>query len=132
MDLKDALRRRRSRRKAKEPFSPSLFSHVGGLVRRHRLGEAFCRHLIPMSEAGAEKLVRTLRAEDKPGYEAPLFFLATPGEYEVIQKIIAGLDNPYLAYAHSPEEMLLSPVLWRQRPGLDPETLSGRHYAALL
>jgi hypothetical protein len=132
MDLKDALRRTRNRRKAKEPFSPALFAHVGGLVRRHRLGKDFCRLMGLMTEANAEKLSRTLRAEDKPPYEAPLFFLATSEEYEVIQKIIAGLDNPYLISAHSPEEMLLSPVLWRQRRGLDPEALTSRHYAALL
>ncbi|MFZ2089350.1 MAG: hypothetical protein WAU47_12320, partial [Desulfobaccales bacterium] len=93
--LKDFLRRSRSRSRAKEPFAPSLFSHVGGLVRRHRLGEDFSRLIESMTAAGAENLARVCRNDAKPGYEAPLFFLATDEEYQMIQKIIAGLDNPY-------------------------------------
>jgi hypothetical protein len=44
---------------------------------------------------------------------------------------LSELDNPYLAYARSPEEILLSRPLWQRRPGLDPEALSSRHLAAL-
>jgi hypothetical protein len=132
MDLKDSLRQDRARGKKKEPFSPSLFSHLGGLVRRHRLGEDFCRLIGPLTAAGVEALARACRSPAKPPYEAPLFFLATPEEYQVIQKIIAGLDNPYLFLAHSPEEILLSTALWHKSPGLDPEVLTSRHFAALL
>jgi hypothetical protein len=131
MNLKDSLRQDRARGKVKEPFSPSLFSHLGGLVRRHRLGEDFCRLIGSMTAVGAETLARRCRTEAKPPYEAPLFFLATPEEYRVIQKILADLDNPYLAFAHSPEEILLSAILWQRRPGLDPEVLTSRHFAAL-
>jgi len=132
MNLKDSLRQDRARGKVKEPFPPSLFSHIGGLVRRHRLGEEFCRLLGSMTSAGAETLARRCLSGAKPQYEAPLFFLATRDEYEVIHRIIAALDNPYLSWAHSPEEMLLSTPLWQRRPGLDPEILTSRHFAALL
>jgi hypothetical protein len=84
-----------------------------------------------MTTKGAETLARACRAEAKPLYEAPLFFLATSAEYRVIHQIIEELDNPYLAYARSPEEILLSRPLWQRRPGLDPETLASRHLAAL-
>jgi hypothetical protein len=132
MDLKDSLRQDRARGKVKEPFSPSLFSHVGGLVRRHHLGEDFCRIVESMTAAEAVTLARRRLSEAKPQYGAPLFFLATSVEYLVSQKILTGLDNPYLAFAHSPEEILLSKTLWRRRPGLDPEVLTSRHFAALL
>jgi hypothetical protein len=131
MDLKDSLRRERARGLGKTPLPPSLFSHVGGLVRRHRLGETFHRLLASMTPKGAETLARACRMEAKPRYEAPLFFLATPEEYQVIQQILAELDNPYLAWARSPEEILLSLPLWQRRPGLDQETLAHRHFAAL-
>lgn len=131
MDLKDSLRRQRLRGKEKEPWTPSLFSHLGGLVRRHRLGEEFCQLLGQMTGASAEKVARTCHSVPKAPYEPPLFLLATAEEYQVIQNILAGLDNPYLAWACSPEEILLSPTLWKRRPGLDPETLATRHFAAL-
>jgi hypothetical protein len=132
MDLKDSLRQDRARGKVKEPFSPSLFSHVGGLVRRHHLGLDFCRLIESMTAAGAVTLARRRLAEGKPRYETPLFFLATSAEYLVIQEILAGLDTPFLAFAHCPEEILLSKTLWQRRPGLNPEELTSRHFAALL
>ena len=84
-----------------------------------------------MTATGAETLARACRTEGKPEYEAPLFFLATPEEYQVIHQILSTLDNPYLALARSPEEILLSLPLWQRRPGIDPETLTSRHFAAL-
>jgi hypothetical protein len=131
MDLKESLRRDRDRGQAKSPLAPDLFSQVGGLVRRHRLGEAFCRLMATMSQARAEALARACGSHAKPLYEASLFFLATPEEYQVIDQILSELANPYLAWARSPEEILLSRPLWRRRPGLDPETLNCRHLAAL-
>jgi hypothetical protein len=131
MDLKNFVLRDRVRGKAKAPLPLPLFSHLGGLVRRHNLGETFCRLLGTMTAQGAETLARACRAEAKPAYEAPLFFLATPAEYRVIHQIIEELDNPYLACARSPEEILLSRPLWQRRPGLDPEALASRHLAAL-
>jgi hypothetical protein len=131
MDLKDALRHSRSRGKEKEPFAPTLFSQVGGLVRRHRLGEAFLRLARSMTATQAEDLARRHRSEAKPAYEPPLFFLATPEEYRVIQEILMVMDNPYLAWAHSPEEILLSDPLWHRRADWSPESLAGRHFAEL-
>jgi hypothetical protein len=132
MDLKDSFRRDRLRGKEKEPWAPSLFSQVGGLVRRHRLGEAFCQLLGQMTTASAETLAQTHRSAPKAPFEPPLFFLATAEDYQVIQKILSGLNNPYLAWACSPEEILLSQTLWSRRPGLDPEVLATHHFAALL
>lgn len=129
MDLKESWRRKRER--GKEPFSPSRFSHVGGLVRLYRLGEVFCRLLGALTTAGAEKLARDYQGDAKVPYEPPLFFLATPEEYLVIQEILSGLDNQYLTWAHSPEEILLSQPLWHRSPGLPPEVLANQHFAVL-
>jgi hypothetical protein len=78
-----------------------------------------------------EDLARQHRSEAKPVYAPPLFFLATPEEYRVIQEILAVLTNPYLAWAGSPEEILLSQPLWHRRPDLSPEALADRHFAEL-
>jgi hypothetical protein len=131
MNLKDSVRQSRVRGRAKEPFPPSLFSRLGGLVRRHRLGEAFSRLVGLMTAEQAEKLAQLHRSETKPPYEPPLFFLATPEEYRVIQGILSVLDNPYLAWAQNPEEILFSQPLWRRHPGLSPEVLASHHFAEL-
>ncbi len=131
MDLKATLRHRRARGREKPPFSPSLFSRIGGLVRRYGLGEAFLGLCRALSAAQTEDLARRHGSEAKPLYEPPLFFLATPEEYRLIQEILAVLTNPYLAWAGSPEEILLSQPLWGRRPDLSRETLAGRHFAEL-
>jgi hypothetical protein len=131
MDLKETLRQGRARGREKAPFSPSLFSHVGGLVQRHGLGEAFLGLVHTMTAAQAEDLARRHHSEAKPLYEPPLLFLATGEEYRLIQQILMVMDNPYLAWAHSPEEILLSLPLWSRRPDWSPEALSSRHFAEL-
>ncbi|MGQ9688598.1 MAG: hypothetical protein ACUVXF_07415 [Desulfobaccales bacterium] len=131
MNLKDAVRQSRERGREKEPFCPSLFTQVGGLVRRHGLGEVFLRVMGALNDTQAEVLARRHRGAAKPQYEPPLFFLATQGEYQAIQQILTVLSNPYLRWARSPEELLLSPFLWRRRPDLTPEMLAERHFAEL-
>ena len=131
MDLKARLRQDRAWGRVKEPFSPSFFSHLGGLVRRYRLGEDFARLAGSLTPLQVEVVARKSHNDAKPAYRAPLFFLASPEEYRVIEKILAGLDNPYIVFAHCPEEILLSRTLWEKRPGLAPEELLSRHLAAL-
>ncbi len=131
MDLKETLRHRRARGREKAPFAPSRFSHIGGLVRLHGLGEAFLGLCRALSAAQVEDLARRHRSEAKLVYEPPLFFLATPEEYRVIQEILIVMGNPYLPWARNPEEILLSQPLWRRRPDLSPEALASRHFAEL-
>lgn len=132
MTLKETLRRERAQDKGKTPFPRSLFAHVGGLVRRHRLGADFTRTLRELTPESLQRLVRTFRGAPKPQYEPPLFFLATWEEYQEIKDILAAAPNPYLAYASSPEEILLSGPLFAQNPDLPGETLATRHFASLL
>lgn len=131
MDLKESLRRDRIQGKDKEPWPRSLFVHVGGLVRRHRLGGGFGQNIRQMTATETEAWARAFLTEPKPLYEPPLFFLATPEEYRVIQEILVQAHNPYLAWAFSPEEILLSGPLFAKHPGLESEVLASRHFAAL-
>lgn len=131
LSLKETLLRERAQDKGKAPFLPSLFAHVGGLVRRHRLGGDFTRVLRELSPEGVHHLVQALRRAPKPQYAAPLFFLATLEEYQEINQILAAAPNPYLAFAGSPEEILLSGALYAKHPELSRETLATRHFATL-
>lgn len=131
LSLKETLLRERAKEKGKDPFSPSLFAHVGGLVRRHRLGGNFTRALRELTPEGVHYLVQALRRAPKPPYLAPLFFLATWEEYQEIIHIMAAAPNPYLIFACNPEEILLSGALYDKYPELSRETLASRHFATL-
>jgi hypothetical protein len=132
MDLKEFRQQVQARRRERQPFRRSRFTRVGGVVRRYGLDESFCRLLAGMDQRRAELLARAHASQAKPPYEPPLFFLATPEEYAVIQEILQLQDHPYLAFAHSPEEMLLSGILYTHVPDLDPELLATRHFASLV
>jgi hypothetical protein len=69
--------------------------------------------------------------KSKKSLDLPLFFLVTAEEYQVITDILQHYDNPYLGYAHCPEEILLCGPLYKRCPELSPEVLRCRHFAAL-
>ena len=131
MDIKDALRRQRARGQQKIPLPPSLFSHLGGLVRRHGLGEPFAHLLGSLTDQACGNSGPAIPGGGQGQLRGPLFFLATPAEYRLILRIMAAPDNSYLALAHSPEEILLARPLCLRHPGLAPELLASRHFAAL-
>lgn len=131
MDLKERVRHSRELARRKEPFPLSRFALVGALLRHYGLGRTFLELWRTMTPKQAEELACRYKAAAKPVWEPPLFFLASPEEWDLIQAILASADNPYLDYVRSPEELLLAPFLWRRRPDLSPETLSCRHFGFL-
>ena len=52
-------------------------------------------------------------------------------EYFLIMSIISKVDNSYLKFAHSPEEILLCRPLYRLNPALAPEKLMRYHFETL-
>ena len=68
----------------------------------------------------------------KVTFESPLFSLATAEEYHLTMAIISKVDNPYLQFAHSPEEILLSRPLYHLNPALNSEILKCCHFETLL
>uniref|UniRef100_A0A7V4G7G5 Uncharacterized protein n=1 Tax=Desulfobacca acetoxidans TaxID=60893 RepID=A0A7V4G7G5_9BACT len=132
MDLREIRRQVQARRRVRENFRRSRFTRVGAVVRRFGLDHTFCRLLAGMDERRSGVLARTHGGKAKDLHELPLFFLATPEEYALIQEIIHLSDNPYLAFASDPEEILLSGWLYKKFPELEPELLTTRHFASLL
>lgn len=129
MDLRAQLKRTRA--KAKEPFVRSAFTVVSALVRKHKLDQGFIDRLRQVAWPGAEWVL----SQDLPAKgpdTLPLFSLASPEEYQVTREILAVWDNPYIPYARSPEELLLSRLLFQANPGLGPEVLSRVHFRTLL
>jgi hypothetical protein len=131
-DLLRNIKTGRADRRRKEPFRPSLYSQVGGLVRRYALDERFVRALDDAPGLPRDDEPRTIRQKRKEPYEAPLFFLSTEEEHGVTLAILVAVTNPYLQYVTTPDEILLSAELFRRNPSLSPETLACHHFETLM
>jgi len=128
MDLLTRLKQSRAR--PKEPFRRSSFTVVSALVRRYNLDQQFLDNLKGLSFEKEWVLSQEPRAKEPGGI--PPFSLASAEEYHLTREILAALDNPYLRYASSPEELLHSLALYRLNPGLEPEVLARVHFLTLL
>jgi hypothetical protein len=64
--------------------------------------------------------------------ERSLFSLVTESEYSLTLSIIGKVDNTYLQFAESPEEILLCGTLYGLNPTIGPEKLMRYHFETLL
>jgi hypothetical protein len=131
-DLMREIRTMRAGRRRKEPFRPTLYSRVGGLVRRYGLDEAFLRALDSPGGFPRDGPPAAVRPKPKAPYAPPLFFLSTEREHRVTTVILEKVTSPYLAYATSPDEILLCERLFGRAPSLPPETLACHHFETLM
>ncbi len=122
---------KQARAKAKEPFVRSPFTVVSALVRLYNLDPGFLANHRNLAIQETE-WVFSHAPQAKDTCALPLFSLASAAEYRLIQDILAALGNPYLSYARSPEELLLSRALYRLNPGLEPALLARVHFRTLL
>jgi len=113
MPLLERIKKGRGRRPGKEPWPMTAFAAVAAIVRAFGL-------------TSLEQL-----AEEVPGDQASpdrerrsLFPLLSASQYHLVQEIIRRYDNPFLGYARTPAEVVLSQQLYRRRPDVDPMTLA--------
>lgn len=128
MDIRRHLKQARTR--TKKPFARTAFTVVSALVREYGLDHGFLAQLRDFSLPGAAELL-ALGLVEKDSFEAPLFSLTGAPGYWLTQEILAAADNPYLRFAHSPEELLLSGPLFRLNPELAPAALARVHFRTL-
>lgn len=126
MDLIKDIRQKRAKQKQKKPIKRDVFNQVSGLVRQYGLEESFLNALDEAEDYLSTKNLTFTRVRLKVPVESPLFSLVTKDEYFLAMSIIKKIDNPYLGFAHSPEEILLCKPLYRLNPALTPEKLT--HY----
>lgn len=133
MDLSRKIKGERARRRMKRALEHSLFTRIHHLVRTCHLGRDFLKALrevrgaLPDPATGALPRVRT-----KEAFEPPPFSLATREEYLVTMEIIRKANNPYLRFACSPEEIILSRPLHKWNPSLGVHRLESMHFESLL
>ena len=132
MDLLKDIKRKRVEQRRKQPIKRDVFNQISGLVRCYGLEESFLSVLDGIEDYLSRKDLKLGRVRLKRVMENPLFSLATQDEYSLTMAIIRKVDNPYLKFAQSPEEIVLCEPLYRLNPSLGPEKLMRYHFETLL
>jgi len=112
------LKASRGRRPGHQPWPRTSWAAVAAIVRAYGLLEA--DHL--------EETTHDLASFPDRLSLCPLL---TPVQYQLTQAIINRYDNPYLLYARTPAEIVLSHRLYQCRPDLEPTTLTAAPLSAL-
>lgn len=129
--LKD-IKLKRTKQRAKQPIRRDVFNRISGIVRQYCLEESFLRVLDDAREYLAKNDFEPARVRMKKPMEFPLFSLVTHQEYSLTTSIIRRVENPYLEFVHSPEEILLCEHLYLLNPSIPPERLMRFHFETLV
>ncbi len=111
MTLKERLQTERSQR-GRGRFRHTPAAAVAAIV------QAFDLHSLAQFQAAAAG--PNLRPVPERWSILPLLPQA---QYELVRELLRLYDNPYLAYARTPAEIIQSQELSKSRPGLSPEDL---------
>jgi hypothetical protein len=132
MDLLKDIKQKRAKQKQKKPFSRDAFNQISSIVKQYGLNNDFLSILDNVDDYLSRQNFKFSRIRVKTLMENHLFSLATRDEYTVTMSIISKIDNPYLKFAHSPEEIILCEPLYCLNPSLTPEKLIRYHFETLL
>ncbi|UCF03301.1 MAG: hypothetical protein JSV14_06590 [Deltaproteobacteria bacterium] len=132
MDLLQKIKSERAQSKKKRPFKRTLFDKVNCLVRTYGLEVSFLSRLEVPEDYLSEANVEFAQLRKKKPIEFPLFSLAAEREYRLATAIMNKVDNPYLEFAQSPEEIAISKTLFDLNPSLGADQLVRYHFETLL
>lgn len=132
MDLLGHIRSQRAEQRRKQTLRPSRYDRVSALVKAYALDEAFLGRLGASQNFPLEDNLVSDDLMRKEPFEPPLFSLSPEEQYRVTTALIARVNNRYLDFVTSPEEILLCVRLFRLNPSLRPETLARHHFKTLL
>jgi hypothetical protein len=132
MDLLQHIKSDRAQKRKKQPLRPTLFDRISGLVKEYRLGESFLVKLESPEDFLLEKKAEFAQVRKKQPFSIPLFSLTEQKEYTLTLAIIDKINNPYLEFSQSPEEIALSKLLFDLNPALGTERLERYHFETLL
>ena len=131
MDLIGQIKNNRAKQREKKPIKIDVFNQISGIVRQYGLKESFLDSFDTVEDQLAVKNFNLLRIRVKTPVVRPIFSLVSEGEYYLTKSIIHKADTPYLVFAHSPEEILLSKSLYRLNPAINAEKLNRYHFETL-
>jgi hypothetical protein len=126
------IRNERARQREKKPLKRDVFNQISSLVRQYGLKENFLDLIDKVEDYPSSENMKLVRVRLKTPREDALFSLATKDEYTLTMSIIAKINNSYLKFAHSPEEILLCKPLYCLNPLLTNQKLMRYHFETLL
>jgi hypothetical protein len=132
MDLLDHIRHKQTQKRKKQLFEREVFTKISTLIRWYGLDENFLKHLDTAENHKPGEKMDYVWVKTKKPFEFPLFSLCTRDEYDMTQAILRKVNNPYVAFAHSPEEILVSGILYHMSAELRPEELRRYDFETLL
>jgi hypothetical protein len=132
MDLRQEIRSDRARQRKKQARRREVFNTVSSIVRAYGLDDNFLKLLDNSSNYHPQMKTELTEVKIKKVFELPPFSLVSQREYRLAMTIAGSLDNPYLPFAHSPEEILLSAPLYEANPSLRSEDLMRYDFETLL
>jgi hypothetical protein len=125
------LKSERAQQRAKVPFKRSLFVKIQALVQEYGLEGDFLRQLDEFADNLSPVKLNYDQIPVKKNLDVPLFCLATPERYGLTLAIIEKVNNPYLPFANSPDEILVCHSLFQRHPAIEPQKLAGHHFHTL-
>jgi hypothetical protein len=131
MDLLKDIKKKRAKQKQKKPFRPDVFNQISCIVKHYGLNNDFQSILDNVDDYVSKEQLKFPRIKVKAHVENHLFPLATKDEYLLTMSIISKIDNPYLKFVHSPEEIIWCEPLYRLNPSMDSEKLIRYHFETL-
>jgi hypothetical protein len=132
MDLLKNIKQQRAEQRKKQPVEKGVFNPVSAIIKQYGLEQNFLDALDNVNAYLPGESLASDRVKVKKPLDIPLFSLATEDEYALAMSIIRRIDNPYLEFAATPEEIILSKPLYRLNPALHPEKLVRYHFETLI
>ena len=132
MDLLEHIRHKRTRKRKKQIFEREVFTQISAMVRWYGLDESFLKKLDNVEDYPSVEKMDFIRIKTKKPFDFPLFSLSSRDEYDLTRAILRKMNNSYVSFAHSPEEILLSGILYRMNAELRPEELRRYDFETLL
>lgn len=131
MNLLAHIKRKRKQHRKKQPIKRDIFNHVSSMVRTYGLKKSFLNTIENADDYLSKEKFNASRVRIKAPMARSLFSLVTQDEYTLILSIIKKIDNSYLKFACSPDEILWCGPLYRLNPSLEPEKLARYHFETL-
>jgi len=132
MDLLQNIKSDRIRQRRKQPHKEDVFNTISCIVKGYRLSEDFLELLGTIEDYPSRKSMEFAEVKARKKFDFSPFCLVSKEEYRLAMTIVGQLDNPYLQFARSPEEMLWSVPLYEANPSLSPRDLLRYDFETLL
>jgi hypothetical protein len=132
MDLLQNIKSDRIRQRKKQSYRKDVFNTVSCIIKAYGLDDNFLKLLDKTANHSFRNSMQFAVVKAKKETEFSPFCLVSKERYRLTTAIVGKSGNPYLQFARSPEEILLSAALYQANPSLSPRDLLRYDFETLL